>query len=210
MPDNVNSKSHAATGLLSVTDMTAPEDTDVTPRPQERTAALAPRSGSTNATNRRTEGESDLARTKQIAALAKKGLSNQSSSFVEDLANATDIALRSGSEVSFKNTPSPPSKKIERSLAAASGLGQVSEQAEGMDLDEPLNDRRKRGVKFTPSGTTSPLNNDRQGLDEEDVSDKEASIELDMDDLGSLAGSRGMENAFKSLENFSLGNFYGC
>jgi hypothetical protein len=187
--------------------MTTPEDTDVTPRPQERTAALALRQGSGNATNRRIDGESDLTRTKQIAALAKKGLSKQSSSFVEDLANATDIALRSGSEMSFKNTPSPPSMKIERSLAAGSGLGQVSEQAEGMDLDEPLNDRRKREVKFTPSSATSPMNYDGQDLDEEDVSDKEASIELDMDDLGLLAVSRGMENAFKSLENFNFGNF---
>lgn len=210
LPDNVNSKSHTTTGLLSVTGMGTSQDIDVTPQPTERTAPLTVRSGSANATNRRDDGESDPARTKQITALAKRGLSKQSSSFVEDLANATDTALRSGSEMSFKNTPSPPSKKIERSLAAGSGLGQVSEQAEGADLDEPLDDRRKREVKFTPSSTTSPVNTNGQDRYEDGVSDNEASIELDMDDLGSLAGSRGMENAFKSLENFNFGKFYGC
>lgn len=190
--------------------MATSQDTDVTPQPTERTAPLTVRSGSANATNRRIDEESDPARTKQIAALAKKGPSKQSSSFVEDLANATDIALRSGSDISFKNTPSPPSKKVERSLAAGSGLGQVSEQAEGANLDEPLDDRRKREVKFTPSSATSPVNTKGQDCYEEDISDKEASVELDMDDLGSLAGSRGMENAFKSLENFTFGKFYGC
>ncbi|KAK3810495.1 MAG: hypothetical protein JOS17DRAFT_504692 [Linnemannia elongata] len=204
LPDNVNSKSHATTGLLSVTGMATSQDTDVTPQPTERTALLTARSGSSNATSRRIDGESDPARTKQTTALAKKGLSKQSSSFVEDLANATDIALRSGSEMSFKNTPSPPSKKIERSLAAGSGLDQVSEQAEGADLDEPLDDRRKREVKFTPSSATSPVNTNGHSRYEEDVSDKEAGVELDIDDLGSLAGSRGMENAFKSLENFNF------
>ncbi|KAG9073117.1 hypothetical protein KI688_000904 [Linnemannia hyalina] len=204
LPDNVNSKSHATTGLLSVTGMATSEDTDMTPQPTERTTSLTVRSGSANATNRRIDGESDPARTKQITALAQKSLSKQSSSFVEDLANATDIALRSGSEMSFKNTSSPPSKKIERSLATGSGLGQVTEQTEGADLDEPLDDRRKREVKFTPSSATSPVNTNGQDRYEEDVSDKEANIELDMDDLDSLAGSRGMENAFKSLENFNF------
>ncbi|KAF9550131.1 hypothetical protein EC957_001617 [Mortierella hygrophila] len=204
LPDNVNSKSHATTGLLSVTGMATPEDTDMTPQPTERTTSLTMRSGSANATNRRIDGESDPARTKQITALSQKGLSKQSSSFVEDLANATDIALRSGSEMSFKNTSSPPSKKIERSLATGSGLGQVSEQTEGADPDEPLDDRRKREVKFTPSSATSPVNTNGQDRYEEDLSDKEANIEFDMDDLDSLAGSRGMENAFKSLENFNF------
>ncbi|KAG0048315.1 hypothetical protein BGZ89_004647, partial [Linnemannia elongata] len=204
LPDNVNSKSHASPGLLSVTGMVTSEDTDATPQPTERTTPLTVRSGSTNATNRRIDGDSDPARAKQITALAKKGLSKQSSSFVEDLANATDIALRSGSEMSFKNTPSPPSKKTERSSAAGPSLGQVSEQAEGADLDEPLDDRRKREVKFTPSSVTSPVNTNGQDRYEEYVNDKEASIELDVDDLGSLAGSRGMENAFKSLENFNF------
>ncbi|KAF8947211.1 hypothetical protein BGZ47_009934 [Haplosporangium gracile] len=204
LPDNVNSKSHASTGLLSVTGMMTPEDTDVTPRPKERMALSTVRSGSANATNRRIDSESDPVPTKQVAALAKKGLSKQSSSFVENLANATDSALRSGSEMSFKNTPSPPSKKIQGSLVGGSGFGQVSEQAEGANLDEPLKDRRKREVKFTPSSATSPVNNNRQDLDEEDVSDNEASINLDMDGLSSLAGSRGMENAFKSLENFNF------
>lgn len=210
MPDNVNSKSHASPGLLSVTGMVTSEDTDATPQPTERTTPLTVRSGSANATNRRIDGDSDLARAKQITALAKKGLSKQSSSFVEDLANATDIALRSGSEMSFKNTPSPPSKKTERSSAAGPSLGQVSEQAEGADLDEPLDDRRRREVKFTPSSATSPVNTNGQDRYEEHVNDKEANIELDVDDLGSLAGSRGMENAFKSLENFNFGKFYGC
>ncbi|KAF9129565.1 hypothetical protein BGW39_004038 [Mortierella sp. 14UC] len=191
LPDNVNSKSSSS--LLSVIDMSIPEDTDVTPRPKGK---MAP-------TNRRIDTESDPARSKQIAALAKKGLGKQSSSFVEDLANATDIALRTGSEMSFKSTPSPSSKKAERSLAAGSGLGQVSEQVEGADMDEPLQDRRKE-VKFTPSSATSPVNNNERDVDEDvEDSDKDAEIDLDMDDLGSLAGSRGMENAFKSLEDFN-------
>ncbi|KAF9908048.1 hypothetical protein EC991_010292 [Linnemannia zychae] len=200
LPDNVNSKSSS---LLSVIDISVPEETDLTPRPKEKTAPTAVQSGSGNASSRRIDSESDPARYKQIAALAKKGLSKQSSSFVEDLANATDIALRSGSEMSFKNTPSPPSKKAERSLAAGSGLCQVSEQVEGTDMDEPLQDRRKE-VKFTPSSSTSPVNNNGRSVDdEEEDSDKDAEIDLDMDDLGSLAGSRAMENAFKSLEDFN-------
>ncbi|KAG0281808.1 hypothetical protein BGZ95_009745 [Linnemannia exigua] len=201
LPHNVNAKSTSS--LLSVTDMSTPEGTDVTPRPKERTAPAVPRSGQANASNRRIDADSDSVRSKQIATLAKKGLSKQSSSFVEDLANATDIALRSGSEMSFKNTPSPPSRKTERLLAASSGLGQVSEQVEGADMDEPLKDRRKE-VKFTPSsGATSPANSNERDADEEEDSDKDSDIGLDMDDLGSLAGSRGMENAFKSLEDFN-------
>ncbi|KAF9101263.1 hypothetical protein BGX29_005838 [Mortierella sp. GBA35] len=203
LPGNVNTKSHSPAGLISIADMVISEDTDVTPRPREKTAPSKVRSGSANATNRRSDTEGDPARAKQIAALAKKGVSKQSSLSVEDLANATDIALRSGSEMSFKNTPSPPSKRMERSLAGDSNLGQVLEQAEGTDAEEPLQGQRRREVKFTPSNAASPVNNNDEFEDDNDGD------ELDMDDLGSLAGSRGMEDAFKALENLKYDTSFG-
>ncbi|KAF9921458.1 hypothetical protein FBU30_008483 [Linnemannia zychae] len=201
LPDNVNSKSHATVGPLPVTDMSTPDDNDVTPRPTEKIAPSLSRTRSVSATNRRIGSENDTMRSKQIAALAKKGLSKQSSSFVEDLANATDIALRSGSETSFKNTHSPSSKKTERT---GPGLSQIFEQAEGTTLDDPLQDRRKREVKFTSSSAISPRSSSEMNVDNGNADIKNTEEEADLNDLGYLASSQGVESAFKSLEVFNI------
>lgn len=169
------------------------QDTDATPRPGDRTlkrSALSTLQPSIHTL--RINPENDQARAKQYASLAAKGLgTKQTSTFVEDLANATDTALRSATDISFKNTPSPTSKKIERP-AVDTHLEQ--DEAEELDHDEHL-DRKKREVTFD-----APKALDFQ---DDDVVEQQDQAYMEFDDLGSLAGSWGMENAFKSLENLS-------
>ncbi|KAF9560770.1 hypothetical protein EC968_006056 [Mortierella alpina] len=172
-------------------DIILTEDTDVTPKPGGRTGK--PRMLKSAALQRaRINPENDAARAKQYAALANKGLSKQSSSFVEEMANATDTALKSTTDISFKSTisaaPSSGHKEeiaaMEKRLAGDFTKPQVSEpRTKQQEAAKP------REVKFDAArGTPSFDNNDASELG------------ADMDDLGSLAGSPGMENAFKSLE----------
>lgn len=120
-------------------------------------------------------------RARQYSRLAGNGLSKQSSSFVEELANATDTALRS-SDTSIK-LPSPPHKEHQ----ARSPLPKVLE----FELSDEELTRKPREVTF------GKATNGESHVQEED----------DMDDLGSLAGSRAMENAFRSLESLGKGQW---
>ncbi|KAF9305388.1 hypothetical protein BGZ74_010436 [Mortierella antarctica] len=128
----------------------------------------------------RFDPESNPARARQYARLAGNGPTKQSSSFVEDLANATDTALRS-TDTSIKLTPSPARKER--------GAKSPSPEALEIELSDEELTRKPREVKFgkAPNGGKSHIQ-------EED----------DMDDLGSLAGSKAMENAFNTLENLDM------
>ena len=169
------------------------QDTDATPRPGDRTlkhSAFSTVQPSINTL--RINPENDQARAKQCASLAAKGLgTKQTSTFVEDLASATDTALRSATDISFKNTPSPTSKKIQRPFV---DMHLEQDGTEEPDHDGHL-DRKKREVTFD-----APKALDIQADDVVEPQDQE---QMEFDDLGSLAGSWGMENAFKSLENLS-------
>ncbi|KAF9028973.1 hypothetical protein BGZ52_004096 [Haplosporangium bisporale] len=154
------------------------DDTDATPRPRR---AILPhlstrdRASPTHVGGR--DSESDP-RARQYARLAGNGLSKQSSSFVEELANATDTALRL-TDTSVK-LPSPSHKERQSGPP-------LPEELEFELSDEELT-RKPREVTF------GKATNGGGRVQEEN----------DMDDLGSLAGSRAMENAFKSLESLDM------
>ncbi|CAO3570982.1 unnamed protein product [Mortierella alpina] len=167
------------------------DDIDVTPKPSGRTV----KSGALKSAalqRARINPKNDAARARQYAALANKGLSKQSSSFVEELASATDTALKSTTDISFKSaTSAAPSPKEKQGLAAVeqrlTKSSMQSEKSEG---------RTKQQEAAVPREVTFDAARGSSSLDEDDVGE----LGVDMDDLGSLAGSPGMENAFKSLE----------
>ncbi|KAF9416525.1 hypothetical protein BGZ94_010198 [Podila epigama] len=175
----------------STVDQILVEDTDATPRPKERVAQPPHAAGERTVTrfsptpaSKRFNPESDPIRASQFAKLADRGITKQSSSFVEELANATDTALRSATDIAVKLSSSPPKDKVaEYVLRGSSPLKMETDQSlsEALELeatDETLT-RNRRGEKMHFIGH-----------DEDE----------DLDDLGSLAGSKGIENAFKSLE----------
>ncbi|KAF9197546.1 hypothetical protein BGZ49_001962 [Haplosporangium sp. Z 27] len=157
---------------VSTADVILSEDTDATPRPKTRTFSTS------SIQSRRINPENDLARAKQYATLANRGHSKQNASavaatdFVEELANAT--AMKSAIDISFKSSHSPEStkKSSERQV-----LGAISEK-----LDSVMEQEQQQRMDDD---------------DEENVDEREAEIE----DLGLLAGSQAMENAFKSLQD---------
>ncbi|KAF9956898.1 hypothetical protein BGZ72_002369 [Mortierella alpina] len=201
LPRNVNSSPRPPADKLdgelpefptpATVDLILTDDTDVTPRPNGRT--VKPGVNKSAALQRaRINPENDAARAKQYAALANKGLSKQSSSFVEELASATDTALKSTTDVSFKSTTSAaPSSKQREGLAAM-------EQAvvSGSTKVDVFGSRTKHQESSKPREVTFDAGRDTPGLDKDDA----GALGADLDDLGSLAGSPGMENAFKSLE----------
>ncbi|KAF9194813.1 hypothetical protein BGZ50_005693 [Haplosporangium sp. Z 11] len=164
LPPNVNAKN-----VRGSQDSQQKKDTLAFPSPttvdlifdQESVATPKPEDGSNS--QQRARGrfnpESDPARTQQYATLANNGLTKQTSTFVEELANGTNTALRSTTDGSFNNASLPNSRASGRVTLTADR----EHDAEKMDDDE----------------------------------DKAFN---DMDDLGSLAGSHGIENAFKSLD----------
>ncbi|KAF9109576.1 hypothetical protein BGX27_007472 [Mortierella sp. AM989] len=192
LPHNVNTKSpisnikqedaSATRHLPPSVDIILSEDTDATPRPLHRTSMQG----------RRINPENDLARAKQYATLASRGLTKQSGSSVEELANAT--AMRSASDISFKNIPSPDSRKSERRMTSNLIPSTISEQRENVEFgDDDQQDRQKREVTFK---SVPPIQQQ-----EEDVAEKS---DEEVEDLGSMAGSRAMEHAFKSLEDLDV------
>ncbi|KAF9344587.1 hypothetical protein BGX26_004148, partial [Mortierella sp. AD094] len=211
LPHNVNAKSPipnikqedvsvtrqlpaAAAAVAAAADVILSEDTDATPRPRTRTY-----SSSIQGSSRRINPENDLARAKQYANLANRGLSKQTSSFVEELANAT--AMKSATDISFKNnTPSPESRKSERQAVSDHIPSTINERRESAEIDADQQERLKREVTFK---SVSPLQQQEEDEEDEGVDDAEKS-DAEVDDLGSLAGSRAMENAFKSLEDLDV------
>ncbi|KAF9333797.1 hypothetical protein BG006_003163 [Podila minutissima] len=156
------------------------DDADSTPRPRRTILPhLSTRGQDSPTPVGRFDLKSNPARALQYTRLAGNGLTKQSSSFVEDLANATDTALRS-TDTSIKLTPSPARKER--------GAKSPPEALEIELSDEELA-RKPREVTFgkAPNGGKSHIQ-------EED----------DIDDLGSLAGSKAIENAFKTLENLDI------
>ncbi|KAI1317749.1 hypothetical protein EDD11_007923 [Mortierella claussenii] len=181
LPHNVNDKTTSlahpqggtsATHQAATSEAILSEDTDTTPRPAGR---------SPFGQQRRLAAEEDPARDRQYAALASKGLSKQTSSFVEELANAT--ALKSATDLSFKNTASPDLKVSKRPTPR-----RLDEQHDDIDLSVDRNDCH---IAFN---ATSTLN---QGKDCEQ-------LDADTNDLASLAGSRALENAFRSLQDLDM------
>ncbi|KAF9988443.1 hypothetical protein BGZ75_009390 [Mortierella antarctica] len=201
LPRNVNSSPHPPADKLegdfselptpAAVDVILTEDTDVTPKPSGRTV----KSGALKSAalqRARINPENDAARAKQYAALANKGLSKQSSSFVEELASATDTALKSTTDISFKSTSSPaPSSKQKEELAAMD-----QRLASGSTKSEVSGSRTKQQEPAKPREVTFDAVRGTSRFDSDDIGE----LGADMDDLGSLAGSPGMENAFKSLE----------
>lgn len=154
------------------------DDADSTPRSRRTILPhLSTRGQDSPTPVGRFDPESNPARARQYARLAGNGLTKQSSSFVEDLANATDTALRS-TDTSIKLTPSPAGKERRAKSPPPEALE--------IELSDEELTRKPREVTFgkAPNGGKSHIQ-------EED----------DMDDLGSLAGSKAMENAFNTLEN---------
>lgn len=176
-------------------DLILTEDTDVTPKPSGRTSKPAVLKFAA-LQRARINPENDAARAKQYAALANKGLSKQSSSFVEELASATDSALKSTTDISFKSTcsaaPSAKSKEGLSVMEPGPASGSMEFEISGSRTKQQESGKRREVTFDAARGTSS--------FDDNDIGEPEA----DMDDLGSLAGSPGMENAFKSLE--ILGN----
>ncbi|KAG0333408.1 hypothetical protein BG000_009181 [Podila horticola] len=157
------------------------DDANATPRPRRAILPhLSTRGQASPTPVGRFGSESDPVRARQYARLAGNGLTKQSSSFVEDLANATDTALRS-TDTSIKLTPSPARKE----RGAKSPLPEALES----ELSDEELTRKPREVTFGKAPDS------RNGHIQE---------EGDMDDLGSLAGSKAMENAFKTLENLDM------
>ncbi|KAF9967585.1 hypothetical protein BGZ70_008959, partial [Mortierella alpina] len=201
LPRNVNSSPRPPADNLegdsaefstpATVDIVVTEDTDVTPKPSGRTV----KSGALKSAalqRARINPENDAARAKQYAALANKGLSKQSSSFVEELASATDTALKSTTDISFKSiTSAAPSSKHKEGLAAVEQRltkdSMEHEKSEGRTEQQEFT--KAREVTFDAARGSSSF-----------VKDAIGELGADMDDLGSLAGSPGMENAFKSLE----------
>lgn len=184
LPNNLNKTAPSLVELRNDHEEGLPVDADdanATPRPRRAILPhLSTRGQASPTPVGRFDSESDPVRARQYARLAGNGLTKQSSSFVEDLANATDTALRS-TDTSIKLTPSPARKE----RGAKSPLPEALES----ELSDEELTRKPREVTFGKAPDS------RNGhIQEED----------DMDDLGSLAGSKAMENAFKTLEN--LGN----
>ncbi|KAF9433854.1 hypothetical protein BGZ76_008891 [Entomortierella beljakovae] len=153
---------------LSV-DVVLSEDTDATPRPKNRIS-----NGSSQQV-KRINPENDAARAKQYSLLASRGLSKQqqSISFVEELANAT--AMKSATDISFKNVISPDSKK--------------PEQQTPFEQTSDSNGQREEEI----------LGSIDQQVQKRDEAEKS---EAEDDDLGLLAQSHAVEDAFQNLLNF--------
>ncbi|KAG0346404.1 hypothetical protein BG004_001814 [Podila humilis] len=178
------------------------DDTERTPRPNDR--ALQPRpinhlqsQLSPTPTGEPSALESDPARKKQYARLASIGLTKQSSSFVEELANATDSALRSGADISVKLPPSPTSRKTENQQQPRSPL-KNDMLPEALKFEASENDSaRTPGQEILRSTFAEPTfrYGEEPGAPEDQDMD---------DDLGFLTGSRAVVDAFKNLENLDM------
>ncbi|KAG0326414.1 hypothetical protein BGZ99_009555 [Dissophora globulifera] len=215
LPRNVNSKSLTPTGkqqkqeqqqerqqeeevmhalqqsavLDAVSAPVAPlEDTDATPRPKER--VMLSSSKAVDSLLRRFNPENDLNRARQYATLANRGLAKQTSSFVEELANAT--AMKSATDISFKSTPSPISKESKRQGAGTSSQA-TSNQTGSSSSNPAITEQIRREVVFK---IVSPI--------DKAVRDVAENTDIEVEEMGSLIASRGMENAFKSLEELDM------
>ncbi|KAF9997886.1 hypothetical protein BGZ79_008411 [Entomortierella chlamydospora] len=201
LPYNVNAKSpipntkqedvsvtRQLPGAAATPDVILSEDADATPRPRTRIY---------NSSSRRINPENDIARAKQYANLASRGLSKQASSFVEELANAT--AMKSATDISFKNnTPSPESRKSERQAVSDHIPSTINERRESAEVDADQQEQLKREVAFRGVSSLQQQEDKNVGVDDAERSDTE------VDDLGLLAGSRAMEIAFKSLQDLDV------
>ncbi|KAI7821694.1 hypothetical protein BC939DRAFT_504223 [Gamsiella multidivaricata] len=199
LPRNVNTKSQSHTNVQQqevqsapqqpVLETIIPEDTDPTPHPKDRVNVSSARG--IDGHHRRFRPETDPLRAKQYAALANKRLSKQTSSFVEELATAT--ALKSAMDSSIRNTPSSASKQSEQQLTVEDDVSdRILEYHGNINHDDEFSKTEKRDATF------------KKVSREEDKEEADENSDAELDDLGSLIGSKGMEDAFRGLESLDM------
>ncbi|ORY99592.1 hypothetical protein BCR41DRAFT_215908 [Lobosporangium transversale] len=180
LPHNVNTNSLSSSTQQIDSIQSQSEERNATPRPSDYVT-------STSDAHRRSKTELDPAWTRQHVS---KDQSKRTSSFVEVLANGTD--LQSATNFSLRNTPPSERKNSDQVFAADSGISRVHEQLKSTNREANRLSRQKREVTFQSTSPSHKEDDDDDHLDE------------DLDDLGSLAGSRATENAFKSLAELDV------
>jgi len=171
--------------------MSSDDDSDITPPSKSRTSIPSTRS-TKNTQLRRTHPEKDSNTAKKLAVLATKGLAKQTSSFVEELANATAHKSATGSSSKKASKNPEPEPVVDTKVSSR------HRRDKGKAVDDGRHAREKREVTFKNSSDI-----DMEEEEEEEEEEEDSYAVMDDDAVSLMSGSRAL-SAFKKLKSLGM------